>query len=133
MKMKLLTAAALITLGLSAQAQADVSEIDCSTLEGLYAATGYLSFTNDKDLTSLQGKVDEAILKTGEGKTCDATQKLWDYQSKLNRLFEAAKPKVEEKFPGTEACIDWALKANIDTSCSDDAGKPPRGKGPKNK
>ena len=131
MKTKLLTAAALITLGLSAQAQAD--EHDCSTLEGLHAATGYLSFTNNKDLTSLQGKVDEAILKTEGGKTCDATQKLWDYQSKLNRLFEAAKPKVEQVFPDTLSCIDWALNANIDTSCTDDAGKPPRGKGPKDK
>ena len=131
MKMKILTAAALFTVGLPAQAQA-TDGVDCSTLEGLREATGYLVFTNAKDLTSLQGKVDEAIAKTAEGKTCDATQKLRDYESKLTRLFEAAKPKVSAPHPGTEECIGYALATHIDDSCAE-AGDPPRGKGPKNK
>ena len=41
---------------------------------------------NQKDLDGLQGKVNEAIAKTAEGKTCDATQKLRDYKSKLTNL-----------------------------------------------
>jgi|GEM_PF-2368224 len=128
MKTKLLTTAVLLTLGLAGQAQAE--DVPCDTLPGLYAATGHLSFTNQKDLDALQGKVTEAMDKTAEGKTCDATQKLRDYESKLLNLLGATKPKVEEVYPGTLACISMALDMNIDESC-DAAGDPPRGKGPK--
>jgi hypothetical protein len=128
MKTKILTTAVLLTLGLATQAQAD--DIPCDTLQGLSAATGYLSFTNQKDLLGLQGKVAEAMDKTAEGKTCDATQKLRDYESKLSNLLGATKPKVEEVHPGTLACIATALDLFIDESC-EPAGDPPRGKGPK--
>jgi hypothetical protein len=130
LKAPLLVTATLFALGLSVQAQAD-HLVYCDTLDGLFDATGYLTFTNSKDLTGLQGKVTEAQAKLAEGKDCDATQKLRDYQSKLDKLLGAAKPKVsEEPHPGTLACIFLALDTFIDDNC---AGDPPRGKGPKKK
>ena len=131
LKAPLLVTATLFALGLSVQVQAD-DLVYCDTLDGLFDATGYLEFTNSKDLTGLQGKVTEAQAKLAEGKDCDATQKLRDYDSKLTKLFSAAKPKVSEPHPGTLECIAVALDTFIDDTC-EEAGDPPRGKGPKNK
>ena len=132
LKMPLAATALLLVLSGTAQAQ-DTYDVHCDTLDGLYDATAELEFTNDKDRTGLQGKVTEAQAKLAEGKDCDATQKLRDYDSKLAKLFSAAKPKVSEPHPGTLECIAVALETFIDDTCADDAGDPPRGKGPKNK
>jgi len=132
LKAPLLMTATLFALGLSVQVQAD-DLVYCDTLDGLFDATGYLEFTNSKDLTGLQGKVTEAQAKLAEGKDCDATQKLRDYDSKLTQLLGAAKPKVSEDHPRTLECIAVALDTFIDDTCADDAGDPPRGKGPKTK
>jgi hypothetical protein len=130
LKMPLAATALLLVLSGTAQAQ-DTYDVHCDTLDGLYDATAELEFTTDKDRTGLQGKVTEAQAKLAEGKDCDATQKLRDYQSKLDKLLGAAKPKVsEEPHPGTLACIFLALDTFIDDNC---AGDPPRGKGPKKK
>jgi len=53
------------------------------------------SFTNAKSVTSLTAKVDAASVKLAEGKNADAVQKLVDFQTTLNSLAIAAKPKVE--------------------------------------
>lgn len=131
LKAPLLVTATLFALGVSVQAQAD-HLVYCDTLDGLFDATGYLTFTNSKDLIGLQGKVTEAQAKLAEGKDCDATQKLRDYDSKLRQLFSAAKPKVSEPHPGTLECIAVALDTFIDDTC-EEAGDPPRGKGPNTK
>jgi len=127
LKAPLAATALLLVLSGTAQAQ-DTYDVHCSTLDGLHDATGELTFTNDKDLISLQGKVREAQEKLADGKDCDATQKLRDYESKLMKLFVADKPKVEEEYTGTVDCINLALETFIDENC-EDAGPPPRGKG----
>ena len=56
------------------------------------------SFTNQKDFNGAIGKLDAASTKLTAGKNADAVQKLGDFQSALNSLAIAAKPKVD---PGT--------------------------------
>ena len=53
------------------------------------------SFTNPKDFTGAVAKLDAAAVKLDEGKNADATQKLVDFQSLLNKLATAAKPKLD--------------------------------------
>jgi hypothetical protein len=57
------------------------------------AAQAY--FTNQKDLSSLVAKLDAASAKLAAGKTTDAVAKLVDFQTTLNALAVAPKPKVD--------------------------------------
>ena len=71
------------------ECQAQLTTLRDDTL----AAQG--SFTNPKDETGLVGKLDVASAKLAAGKTTDAAQKLVDFQTTLNALANATKPKVD--------------------------------------
>ena len=53
------------------------------------------SFTNQRSCDTEIAKLDEAATKLTEAKNADAVQKLVDYQTTLNSLATAAKPKVD--------------------------------------
>lgn len=53
------------------------------------------SFSNQNSFTDEVAKLDAASTKLEEGKNADAVQKLTDFQSTLNLLATAAKPKVD--------------------------------------
>jgi hypothetical protein len=53
------------------------------------------SFTSQKDAGGLVAKVDAASAKLAAGKTIDAVAKLVDFQTTLNALAAAPKPKVD--------------------------------------
>lgn len=120
-------------LGLTTRAQAE--DIVCASLDGLNQTMIYLSFVNDKDGLSLQGKLDEAQDKLDESKVCDAGQKIDDFNYKLTRLATASKTKVEATDPDGEAVLcaltgSEALAAEWLDGCGDVPDRP-RGKGPK--
>jgi hypothetical protein len=56
--------------------------------------TAQASFTNEKDVGGLVAKVDAASAKLAAGKNTDAVAKLVDFQTTLNALAAAPKPKV---------------------------------------
>jgi len=85
-------------LAVAGTASAATAVADCQAqLATLSADTlaAETSFTNAKSVTSLTAKVDAASVKLAEGKNADAVQKLVDFQTTLNSLAIAAKPKVE--------------------------------------
>jgi hypothetical protein len=92
-------AAALAFGGLAvATASAATSVEDCqSQLATLRADTvaAETSFTNQSSFDSEIGKLDSTSTKLAEGKNADAVQKLVDFQSALNSLVAAPKPKVD--------------------------------------
>jgi hypothetical protein len=92
-------AAALAFGGLAVTtASAATSVEDCQTqLATLRADTvaAETSFTNRRSLDSEIGKLDTTSTKLAQGKNADAVQKLVDFQSALNSLATAPKPKVE--------------------------------------
>ena len=53
------------------------------------------SFTNQRDVSALVAKVDAASAKLAAGKNTDAVAKLVDFQTTLNALATAPKPKVD--------------------------------------
>jgi hypothetical protein len=53
------------------------------------------SFTNQKDVGGLLAKLDAASAKLAAGKNTDAVAKLVDFQTTLNTLAAAPKPKVD--------------------------------------
>jgi FIMAH domain-containing protein len=53
------------------------------------------SFTNQKDVNGLLGKLDAASTKLVQGKNVDAVQKLVEFQTTLNALATAPKPKID--------------------------------------
>jgi anionic cell wall polymer biosynthesis LytR-Cps2A-Psr (LCP) family protein len=53
------------------------------------------SFANPKSFNNLVEKLDAAAAKLAEGKNADAVQKLVDFQTTLNALATAPKPKVD--------------------------------------
>lgn len=53
------------------------------------------SFTDPKSLNNLIEKLDAASVKLTEGKNADAVEKLVDFQTTLNALATAPKPKVD--------------------------------------
>jgi len=53
------------------------------------------SFAKQHDFDRLVAKLDAAATKLSEGKDADAVQKLVDFQTTLNALATAAKPKVD--------------------------------------
>ena len=69
------------------------------------------SFTNQKSVDGEVGKLDDAAAKLTEGKNADAVQKLIDFQSTLNLLATAAKPKVD---PGTAQSLGAEAQGVID-------------------
>jgi hypothetical protein len=69
------------------------------------------SFTNQKSFDGEIGKIDAASSMLTEGKNADAVQKLGDFQSALNLLATAAKPKVD---PGTAQSLTAEAQGVID-------------------
>ena len=132
LKAPLATTALLLAISTGAQAQ----DIVCESLEGLNQTMAYLTFTNEeKDRPALQGKLDEAQAKLDESKVCDAGLKVSDFNNKVFRLATARKTKIGESAPGALRCAlegSEALAETWRTGC-EDAGDPPRGKGPKDK
>lgn len=94
----LVAALALGGLAVAGTAAAATTVEDCQAqLATLRADTlaAAPSFTNEKSVTDLIGKLDDASAKLAEGKSADAVQKLGDFQASLTSLATAAKPKVE--------------------------------------
>ena len=94
----LVAALAFGGLAVAGTASAATTVEDCQAqLATLSADTlaAETSFTNANSVTSLTAKVDAASVKLAEGKNADAVQKLVDFQTTLNSLAIAAKPKVE--------------------------------------
>ena len=96
--------AALLALGALAAGPASASTVDeCQgKLASLRANTvaAEPSFTNAKNFTALVGKLDAATNELANGKTADAAQKLVDFQTTLNALATAPKPKVDPAIAG---------------------------------
>ena len=87
---------------------------DCqSQLATLRADTvaAQTSFTNAQSFTSEIGKLDDASAKLAEGKNADAVQKLVDYQTLLNALATAPKPKLD---PATAQALIAEAQGVID-------------------
>lgn len=71
------------------QCQADLATLRADTV------AAQTSFTNQKDVNGLLAKLDAASVKLAEGKNADAVLKLVDFQTTLNALATAPKPKVD--------------------------------------
>jgi hypothetical protein len=121
----------LLVLGMAAPAQAD--DIICETLEGLNKAMPFLILSH-KDGLGLQGKLDMADAKIEEGKTCDASFKVADFNAKIEQLVGARKTKIGETYYGAIECAQTGSAA-LAKSLNDDAGGncERKTKGPKNK
>jgi FIMAH domain len=87
-------AAALVVGGVAVETASAQTADDCQAqLAQLRADTiaASSSFTNEKSVTSLVGKLDAASAKLAQGKNADAVQKLVDFQTTLNALAAAGK------------------------------------------
>lgn len=94
----LVAALAFGGLAVAGTASAATTVEDCQAqLATLSADTvaAQTSFTNANSVASLTAKVDAASEKLAEGKNADAVQKLVDFQTTLDSLATAPKPKVE--------------------------------------
>ena len=69
---------------------------DCQVLIADLSADTAGATSLGKNGPGLVGKADDASAKLGEGKVGDALEKLRDYDSTLDVLFLAPKPKVSE-------------------------------------
>ena len=107
--------AALAFSGLAVSAASAATTVeDCqSQLATLRADTlaASPSFTNQKSVDTEVGKLDAASAKLTEGKNADAVQKLVDFQTALNALATAAKPKAEA---GTAQTLNAEAQGVID-------------------
>ena len=114
---RLLIAALVATLafvGLAVGTASATTAEDCqSQLATLRADTvaAESSFTNEVDFTSEVAKLDEASAKLVEEKNADSVQKLVDFQSTLNLLATATKPKVD---PATAQTLSGEAQGVID-------------------
>jgi hypothetical protein len=90
--------AALAFVGLAVGTASATTTQDCQTqLATLRSDTiaAETSFTNEVDFTGEVAKLDDASTKLTEDKNTDAVDKLVDFQSTLNSLATATKPKVD--------------------------------------
>jgi hypothetical protein len=90
--------AALAFVGLAVGTASATTAEDCQAqLATLRSDTvaAQSSFINEVDFTGEVAKLDDASAKLTEGKNADAVQKLVDFQSTLNSLASATKPKVD--------------------------------------
>ena len=94
----LVAALAFGGLAVAGTASAATTVEDCQAQLATLSAdpvAAQTSFTNANSVTSLTAKVDAASEKLAEGKNADAVQKLVDFQTTLDSLATAPKPKVE--------------------------------------
>ena len=73
----------------TAECQGQLAQLRADT------AAAETAFLHARDFGSAIGKLDAAASKLAEGKSPDAIQKLADFQSLLNRLATAEKPKLD--------------------------------------
>ena len=91
--------AALLSLSLAGAGAASATTVD--ECQGQLMTLRYdtlaaqASFTNQKEVGGLVAKVDVASAKLAAGKNIDAVAKLVDFQTALNTLAAAPKPKVD--------------------------------------
>jgi hypothetical protein len=106
---------ALLALGSLAAGAAGAATVeDCQArLATVRANTeaAEAAFTNESDVTRLIGKVDAATAKLAEGKNADAVQKLLDFQTMLDALATAPKPKLD---PAVAQALAADAQAAID-------------------
>lgn len=99
MRMKSFAAAAIAlgaTAALTTPAQAATTD-ECQVLiAALSSDTAAADSLSDKARASLSIKAESAAAKLDAGKLTDAQTKLTDYESALNALHLAAKPKVSD-------------------------------------
>lgn len=109
----LVAALAFVGLAVGTAAAATTVEECQSQLATLRSDTvaAQSSFTNQKSVVGEVGKVDAASTKLAEGKNADAVQKLVDFQSALNSLAVASKPKVDA---GTARTLNAEAQGVID-------------------
>ena len=88
---------AFVGLAVSTAGAATTTEECQSQLATLQSDTvaAQSSFTNEQSFTSAVAKLDAASTKLAEGKNADAVQKLVDFQTQLNALATAPKPKLD--------------------------------------
>ena len=97
--------AALLAFAAMAAAPASASTVEecqakLATLRADTVAAGE-SITNAKDFNGSVTKLDAASAKLTAGKNADAVEKLVDFQTTLNALATAPKPKVDPTVAGT--------------------------------
>lgn len=98
-----------LVLAVSPVAATTVSECQAA-INVVVTDTQAASSLSAKDEAGLVGKAQNAALKLDQGKFADALQKLIDFQTSLNALHLAAKPKVSEAdFATLSADIDAAI------------------------
>jgi hypothetical protein len=95
----LVVLAAVLSLHAVGAATASATTVDqcrgqLSTLRNATLAA-QASFTNQRDVGALVAKLDAASAKLAAGKNADAVAKLMDFQTTLNALATATKPKVD--------------------------------------
>ena len=137
------------TAGAELSADGLTIDLTCESFGGLkYTLLKEVTFTNDKDLSSLLGKLYKSHDKLHEDppKLCDAAQKLDDFSFKVKFLRDGrkanSKPKIFDEQGGAAiACLlegsaayanDLRTDPDPDLDCTV-VKDPPRGKGPKNK
>jgi hypothetical protein len=88
---------AFVGLAVSTAGAATTTEECQSQLATLQSDTvaAQSSFTSEQSFTSAVAKLDAASTKLAEGKNADAVQKLVDFQTQLNALATAPKPKLD--------------------------------------
>jgi uncharacterized protein YukE len=88
---------AFVGLAVSTAGAATTTEECQSQLATLQSDTvaAQSSFTGEQSFTSAVAKLDAASTKLAEGKNADAVQKLVDFQTQLNALATAPKPKLD--------------------------------------
>jgi hypothetical protein len=91
--------AALLSLNAVGAGVASATTVDeCQgqlTTLGEHTLAAHASFTNAEDVDRLAAKVQAASAKLAAGKTTDAVAKLVDFQTTLNALAAAPKPKLD--------------------------------------
>ena len=136
------------TAGAELSADGLTIDLTCESFGGLiYTLLEEVTFTNDKDLSSLLGKlykVHDKLHYEDPPKLCDAAQKLDDFSIKVEFLLYGrkanSKPKIFDEQEGNaitclidgSAAIADGLRTDPDPDldCTD-VEDPPRGKGPK--
>jgi len=106
-------ALAFVGLGVSTAGATTTVEQCQSELATLRADTvaAQSSFTNAKDFNGAVAKLDVASTKLAQGKNADAVQKLVDFQTLLNALATAPKPKLD---PATAQALSTEAQGVID-------------------
>lgn len=89
-----LLAFSAVVVGSASASTVDECQDKLATLR-VNTAAAEMSFASQNSFNNVVAKLDAASAKLAEGKNADAVQKLVDFQTTLNALATAPKPKVE--------------------------------------